>query len=465
MTRNVASLRNVGAVLSIVLVLMLIIPATGNFVPKSRASSEISQQGHWQLREMKWFADIPPDYSFSSPEPSILRVESTDLGQGGGYVFVQFERADLDGKKLQIRWNAYHTYSDLRDLYLLSLFVFDKAFDRTEMSDYFTEDIPFIFPPPGWNITYSWLEGPHYPGPLGAPVGWEGWRTDTTNLLDLSSWTSEIVTVLLKVRDGWSADSVAGDFAWFKVLDASDNEVYSCDFSGDVLMEVTSTYHDYGVLATSGESVPKLAILPSVSEANCTAPGFCFSANIDVSNVMNLYGYGLKLSYDPTVLELSSVELNVPQVWGSDYFIVQNQTGGGIYSLAVTALPPAPIFEGNMTLATLNFSLTREAFIHLAGKTVQAFLDLYETVLADNQAMNIIHATSDAAVTIHVILVADLNGDGVVNILDVVKLALAYGTTPSDPNWNADCDLNNDGIINILDLVIIATNYGRTTHI
>ena len=48
---------------------------------------------------------------------------------------------------------------------------------------------------------------------------------------------------------------------------------------------------------------------------------------------------------------------------------------------------------------------------------------------------------------------ADVTGDGVVNILDLVAVANAFGE--SEP------DLNGDGIVNILDLVIVANAFGN----
>ena len=46
---------------------------------------------------------------------------------------------------------------------------------------------------------------------------------------------------------------------------------------------------------------------------------------------------------------------------------------------------------------------------------------------------------------------ADLNGDGIVNIQDLVIVANALGKT--------EPDLNGDGIVNIQDLVIVANAF------
>jgi len=58
-------------------------------------------------------------------------------------------------------------------------------------------------------------------------------------------------------------------------------------------------------------------------------------------------------------------------------------------------------------------------------------------------------------------MMGDINGDGIVDIFDVVIAAEAFGSCPGHPKWNPITDLNNDGIIDIFDLVIIAVNFGN----
>lgn len=54
---------------------------------------------------------------------------------------------------------------------------------------------------------------------------------------------------------------------------------------------------------------------------------------------------------------------------------------------------------------------------------------------------------------------ADVNGDGTVDLIDLVLVAAAYNSYPQHPKWNPKCDLNQDGKVNILDLVTVARAY------
>jgi uncharacterized protein (DUF2141 family) len=56
-------------------------------------------------------------------------------------------------------------------------------------------------------------------------------------------------------------------------------------------------------------------------------------------------------------------------------------------------------------------------------------------------------------------IVGDLNGDGHVNMQDVIIAAQAFGANSSNARWNAEADLNGDGKIGIADLCIIAKNF------
>jgi hypothetical protein len=66
-------------------------------------------------------------------------------------------------------------------------------------------------------------------------------------------------------------------------------------------------------------------------------------------------------------------------------------------------------------------------------------------------------------------LLGDVNGDGVVNIVDMSIVAVQNGATNAYPYgfgsgyYNPDADLNNDGVINIVDVTIVSTHMGQTS--
>jgi hypothetical protein len=62
-------------------------------------------------------------------------------------------------------------------------------------------------------------------------------------------------------------------------------------------------------------------------------------------------------------------------------------------------------------------------------------------------------------VDVEEILAMDINKDGLIDIFDLVVVALAYSSKPGDSNWNPIADLNRDGVVDIYDIAKIAINF------
>ena len=65
----------------------------------------------------------------------------------------------------------------------------------------------------------------------------------------------------------------------------------------------------------------------------------------------------------------------------------------------------------------------------------------------------------------------DFNGNGVVDVGDVMAVAVRWGLTAanpnpdgdlSTPNYEAKYDVNGDGVITVVDIMTVAAQWGRT---
>jgi len=125
--------------------------------------------------------------------------------------------------------------------------------------------------------------------------------------------------------------------------------------------------------------------------------GETFSVNLVLFNVENLSGWELQLYLDNDVLSCTSAKIHMPAVWGENVFELGASTENdfnamhGRCSMAVSALYPAPSFNGSMVIATLTFKA------NASGITV---LDLQETKLANNEACAIPHIAVDGLVKV-----------------------------------------------------------------
>jgi hypothetical protein len=182
------------------------------------------------------------------------------------------------------------------------------------------------------------------------------------------------------------------------------------------------------------------------------------SFNVTVSNVKNLYAWEFEVNYESGILNASSwnpgplfAHQNVfieATEWTDDY-----DQSHGLIRITCTFVGASQTFNGTTTLATIVFRVKT-----LAAKTV---LHLQNTQLLDSSSPwpePIAHISADGQ--IYEIL-GDINGDAVVNVLDLSIVAKAFGSKEGEQRWNPEADLNGDGSVNILDLSQVARQFGK----
>ena len=60
-------------------------------------------------------------------------------------------------------------------------------------------------------------------------------------------------------------------------------------------------------------------------------------------------------------------------------------------------------------------------------------------------------------------LSGDLNNDGCVDILDLVKVASSFGTKEGDDKYSPIADINKDKVVDIFDLTAVVNSFGQGT--
>lgn len=80
-----------------------------------------------------------------------------------------------------------------------------------------------------------------------------------------------------------------------------------------------------------------------------------FSVTISAENVMNLYGFDIKLCYNTSTLDLVEAVPTSPWVFSH---MIKNEIDdfNGVYWLAMAAVAPQEPFSGGTPLVTLTFS-------------------------------------------------------------------------------------------------------------
>ena len=182
--------------------------------------------------------------------------------------------------------------------------------------------------------------------------------------------------------------------------------------------------------------------------------GDTFTLHIDAEKVTDLAGWQFDLTFDPDVLE--AVEVNegdfLKKGDGNTFFqrgTIDN-TVGKIAGLS-SALISKNGITGTGNLLSVVFSAKAAGSSQMALKSFQ---------LGSNTGEVIPAGVRNLTITVESHPTWDVNGDGQVDVLDLILVAQRLGETLAAPS---EVDINDDGIVNILDLILVAQHMGEST--
>jgi hypothetical protein len=217
--------------------------------------------------------------------------------------------------------------------------------------------------------------------------------------------------------------------------------------------------------------MPELTVYvdPSEVENNSLDIGNVFDISVKMdSNIDHpgVVGLQFNLTWDPAILEVVNMteimfhEVTPQNESGNIWQIMQkiNNTGGYlVYAYAFMDIKTAvahgyaPI-TGNHTLASIAFRIK---------DTGTSGLNLTACKAGDPSGNPLLCETVDGVFRLSNVIPGDINLDGIVDINDAILASRAYGSSIGDPDWNALADLDGNGIVDIFDMIRLAAMFGH----
>ena len=180
------------------------------------------------------------------------------------------------------------------------------------------------------------------------------------------------------------------------------------------------------------------------SPVQSPAVGEQLTLSLNIADGENVAGYQATIQFDGTALRY--ISSTIGDFLPAGAFPLPVDTSGNTVTLGAVSL--AGETDGDGTLATITFEV-------IAVKT--STLKLSDVLLSDSAETASTPQVEDGQIVEPPQLKEDVNGDGVVNILDLVRVASSLGKSGEN-----GADVNGDGIVNILDLVAVAGALGNT---
>ena len=263
---------------------------------------------------------------------------------------------------------------------------------------------------------------------------------------NLNGTNKETLALVQGRPTGISVDTTAGKIYWANSLGGIQRMAINGGEVEVVILGITAP-GDFVLVPDAQPIMPTAAITDaavSISPASVGSPavGQQLELNLNITGGEAVTGYQATVQFDRTALRYVSSANGDFLPAGA--FFVQPKVEGNLVKLNAASL--AGESNGDGTLATLTFEV-----IAVKAST----LTLSDVLLTNSAGEAFVPTVENSEITETPQLKEDVNGDGIVNIQDLVLVASNLGKTGKNAS-----DINGDGIVNIQDLVLVAGALG-----
>ena len=218
-----------------------------------------------------------------------------------------------------------------------------------------------------------------------------------------------------------------------------------------------------GTLISDGKKVwqiggihEELLIQLSVAATAPVNAGERFTLDFTVTDVADLAGWQLGVTFNPAVLQAVSInEGDFLKKGGGDTFFQSgniDNTTGEITDITATFIGAVGI-SGSGKLLSITFEAKTSGMGQLALHNIQFIASSTEAIPYEIAINPVIVGDG--------LLAWDVNSDGEVNLMDLIHVSQNFGAAdPTIPR----VDVNADGTVDISDLMIVAQHLGESTN-
>ena len=192
-----------------------------------------------------------------------------------------------------------------------------------------------------------------------------------------------------------------------------------------------------------------LKVEPSSQGVN---KGDVFELVVAIENVKELAGFQFELTFNPKILQVLSVE-SVGEIFANGSMQPDIDNSSGVIRNIVAAKQGKGSFDGDGILL-------RSSFKALESGASEIKVDEMTLVDPNGKTIEICRIINANVIVEEPLHPWDVNGDGIVNVLDLVFVGQHLGEEITEP-MKRNPDVNRDDIVDIDDITLIGQHFGE----